>query len=90
VERSDQSARESHGAARIIVFNEKKEEREREREEREEREIYCYICMHTHNDTSDVNNLRDTPRFEAFLHFFFHAKTFTRLSVYVDNTKNFP
>jgi hypothetical protein len=72
VERSDQSARESHGAARIIVFNEKKEEREK-------REIYCYICMHTHNDTSDVNNLRDTPRFEAFLHLFFHTNTHTRV-----------
>ena len=47
MERSDQSARESHGTARIIVFNEKKE-RERERER-----FYCYICMHTHNDTSD-------------------------------------
>jgi len=47
VERSDQSARESHGAARIIVFNEKKEERERERRERRERDLLLYMYAHT-------------------------------------------
>jgi len=43
VERSDQNARESHGAARIIVFNEKKE---REREKRE-RDLLLYMYAHT-------------------------------------------
>jgi len=81
VERSDQSARESHGAARIIVFNEKKE---REREKRE-RFIAIYVCTHT--TIQVMNKLRDAS-FRSLSSFFF-TQTHTRLSVYVD-TKNFP
>ena len=67
MERSDQSARESHGTARIIVFNEKKErERERERDF-----IVIYVCTHT--TIQVMNKLRDAS-FRSFSSFFFSRK----------------